>query len=117
MTPPSRPRILLITRNLPPLVGGMERLNWHLAEELAKQAQVHIVGPQGCAPAARRLRRDLRGRRLGKSYGRRCAEACADGSGLADAGRCGQSAAGRGTGVASKRLASRTYSELSVSMS
>lgn len=28
-------RILIITRNLPPLVGGMERLNWHMAEEWA----------------------------------------------------------------------------------
>jgi hypothetical protein len=26
-----RKRILLVTRNLPPLVGGMERLNWHRA--------------------------------------------------------------------------------------
>ena len=24
-------RILHITRNLPPLVGGMERLSWHIA--------------------------------------------------------------------------------------
>lgn len=40
-------RILLVTRNLPPLVGGMERLNWHMAEELAKVAEVRIVGPQG----------------------------------------------------------------------
>lgn len=48
--PPSR--ILLITRNLPPLVGGMERLNWHLAEELAKIADVRIVGPSGSAALA-----------------------------------------------------------------
>ncbi len=41
------PRILLITRNLPPLVGGMERLNWHMADELAKQAEVRVVGPSG----------------------------------------------------------------------
>ena len=27
----TQPRILHITRNLPPLVGGMERLNWHIA--------------------------------------------------------------------------------------
>lgn len=27
-------RILLITRNLPPLVGGMERRNWYMADEL-----------------------------------------------------------------------------------
>lgn len=42
-----RPRILLITRNLPPLVGGMERLNWHMADELAKQNEVHVIGPKG----------------------------------------------------------------------
>lgn len=42
-------RILLITRNLPPLVGGMERLNWHMADELSKYAQVKVVGPKGSA--------------------------------------------------------------------
>lgn len=42
-------RILLITRNLPPLVGGMERLNWHMADELAKFAEVQVVGPVGSA--------------------------------------------------------------------
>jgi len=42
-------RILLITRNLPPLVGGMERLNWHMAEELSKFAEVRVVGPAGAA--------------------------------------------------------------------
>lgn len=45
----SHPRILLITRNLPPLVGGMERLNWHMADELAKQAEVRVLGPKGAA--------------------------------------------------------------------
>ena len=44
-----RPRVLLITRNLPPLVGGMERLNWHIAEELSRYADVHVVGPRGAA--------------------------------------------------------------------
>lgn len=44
-----RPRILLITRNLPPLVGGMERLNWHMADELAQQAEVEVIGPRGAA--------------------------------------------------------------------
>ncbi|WP_417546774.1 glycosyltransferase [Marinobacter sp.] len=43
------PRILIITRNLPPLVGGMERLNWHMADELTKYAQVRVVGPKGAA--------------------------------------------------------------------
>ena len=27
----TQPRILHITRNLPPLVDDMERLNWHIA--------------------------------------------------------------------------------------
>lgn len=47
-----RPRILVVTRNLPPLVGGMERLNWHMADELAKFADVRIVGPEGSAALA-----------------------------------------------------------------
>lgn len=47
-----RPRILLVTRNLPPLVGGMERLNWHMAEELSQWAEVRVVGPQGAAAIA-----------------------------------------------------------------
>src|SRR5690554_862805 len=45
----SKQRILIITRNLPPLVGGMERLNWHMADELAKYANVKIVAPKGSA--------------------------------------------------------------------
>lgn len=44
-----RPRILIITRNLPPLVGGMERLNWHMADELSKYAEVKVIGPRGAA--------------------------------------------------------------------
>jgi len=49
-TPPSRPtRFLIVTRNLPPLVGGMERLNWHMAQELSGRGEVHVVGPQGAA--------------------------------------------------------------------
>ncbi len=44
-----RPRVLVVTRNLPPLVGGMERLNWHMAEELSRLAEVHIIGPEGSA--------------------------------------------------------------------
>ncbi|GAC1392909.1 MAG: hypothetical protein NVSMB46_09810 [Candidatus Saccharimonadales bacterium] len=35
--------IVLITRNLPPLIGGMERLNWHIADELSKGHQITIV--------------------------------------------------------------------------
>ncbi len=45
-------RILIITRNLPPLTGGMERLNWHLADELSRRADVQIIGPQGAARLA-----------------------------------------------------------------
>lgn len=43
----SQQRVLIITRNLPPLVGGMERLNWHMADELSKYAEVKVIGPQG----------------------------------------------------------------------
>lgn len=52
MTVSARLRVLLVTRNLPPLVGGMERLNWHMAAELAKTADVRIVGPVGSAALA-----------------------------------------------------------------
>lgn len=45
----SKQRILIITRNLPPLVGGMERLNWHIADELSKYAEVKVIGPKGAA--------------------------------------------------------------------
>lgn len=38
-------KILIVTRNLPPLVGGMERLNWHMADELSKYAETHVIGP------------------------------------------------------------------------
>lgn len=40
---------LIITRNLPPLVGGIERLVWHVAIEMRQFAKVHIVGPSGCS--------------------------------------------------------------------
>lgn len=52
MTEPRRPRILVVTRNLPPLLGGMERLNWHMLDELAKWADVRVVGPAGAAALA-----------------------------------------------------------------
>lgn len=52
MIDPGRHRVLLVTRNLPPLVGGMERLNWHMAEELAKHAEVRVIGPAGSAALA-----------------------------------------------------------------
>lgn len=47
MTERRRTRILIVTRNLPPLVGGMERLNWHLAEELSRRAEVRVIGVEG----------------------------------------------------------------------
>jgi phosphatidyl-myo-inositol dimannoside synthase len=40
-------RVLLVTRNLPPLRGGMERLNLHLVQELAFRTTIDVVGPQG----------------------------------------------------------------------
>lgn len=43
----SQQRTLIITRNLPPLVGGMERLNWHMADELSKYAKVAVIAPKG----------------------------------------------------------------------
>ena len=52
MTDTHRLRILIVTRNLPPLMGGMERLNWHMAEELTKIADVRMVGPAGSAALA-----------------------------------------------------------------
>ncbi len=36
-------KILLITRNLPPLIGGMERLNWHIADELSKDNEFLLL--------------------------------------------------------------------------
>ena len=36
-------KILIITRNLPPLIGGMERLNWHIADELSHKNDVLIL--------------------------------------------------------------------------
>ncbi|MBS0211845.1 MAG: glycosyltransferase family 4 protein [Proteobacteria bacterium] len=42
-----RLRVLLITRNFPPMRGGMERLNRHMAIELANEFEVAVVGPRG----------------------------------------------------------------------
>ena len=36
-------KILIVARNFPPLIGGMERLNWHIADELSKDHQVAII--------------------------------------------------------------------------
>ncbi|WP_147653585.1 glycosyltransferase family 4 protein [Vulcaniibacterium gelatinicum] len=46
-------RILLVTRNFPPLRGGMERLNQRLLQGLAVHHPVFLVGPDGCGAHAR----------------------------------------------------------------
>ena len=51
-TPSGKQRLLLITRNFPPLWGGMERLNGHIADELARAYEVTIVAPAGAAAHA-----------------------------------------------------------------
>tara|TARA_R110002124_G_scaffold14338_3_gene64026 strand:- start:10819 stop:11949 length:1131 start_codon:yes stop_codon:yes gene_type:complete len=43
-----RKKILLITRNLPPLVGGMERMMQQLALDLAQHSELTVIGPKGC---------------------------------------------------------------------
>lgn len=40
--------VLVITRNLPPLVGGMERLLYNLTLGIAEYANVTVIGPEGC---------------------------------------------------------------------
>ena len=47
-----RPWALLVTRNFPPLVGGMERLNQHLLNSLAPDWRVVLCGPRGAAAFA-----------------------------------------------------------------
>lgn len=41
-------RVLLITRNLPPLRGGMERLNLGVVTALASKVELVVIGPAGC---------------------------------------------------------------------
>jgi len=41
-------RLLFITRNFPPLTGGMERLNYHAFEALSEQYDMVLLGPKGC---------------------------------------------------------------------
>lgn len=43
------PHALLVTRNFPPLIGGMERLNWQLAKRLLPDWQPAVCGPAGCS--------------------------------------------------------------------
>jgi phosphatidylinositol alpha-1,6-mannosyltransferase len=49
MAEPEPLRVLLVTRNLPPLIGGMERLIAHVAEQLARRYRTTVIGPRGCA--------------------------------------------------------------------
>ncbi|MTD10588.1 glycosyltransferase [Acinetobacter sp. YIM 103518] len=39
----NKKKILIVTRNLPPLIGGMERLNWHIADELGHDHNLMIL--------------------------------------------------------------------------
>jgi phosphatidyl-myo-inositol dimannoside synthase len=55
MDDPPRIRVLIVTKNFPPYVGGMERLNWHMADELATTMDVRMVGPDGAAAVAPKL--------------------------------------------------------------
>lgn len=43
--------VLLVTRNLPPLRGGMERLNQRLAQALRSRGRLRVCGPSGCRSA------------------------------------------------------------------
>jgi phosphatidylinositol alpha-1,6-mannosyltransferase len=45
-------KILIVSRNYPPLWGGMERLNLHLVEEIAAHAAVQLIAPEGAAEHA-----------------------------------------------------------------
>src|SRR3546814_5157544 len=45
-------RVLHVSRNMPPLVGGMERLNWHIANELQRRVELKILAPRGSAALA-----------------------------------------------------------------
>jgi len=45
----TRQSILVVTRNFPPLTGGMERLMRHSVETLASRFDVTLVGPSGCS--------------------------------------------------------------------
>ncbi len=40
--------LLIISRNLPPVVGGIERLMHRLLRELSAHQACHVIGPRGC---------------------------------------------------------------------
>jgi phosphatidyl-myo-inositol dimannoside synthase len=52
MTKRDAQSVLIITRNMPPLWGGMEQLNWHIADELVSRASVRMVAPTGTGKSA-----------------------------------------------------------------
>lgn len=47
-----RPLALLVTRNFPPLLGGMEKVNQHLLDALYPAWRIALCGPAGCASYA-----------------------------------------------------------------
>ncbi len=46
--PFQRHRVLLVTRNFPPLIGGMEKLMHGVYRELSREFEAALVGPAGC---------------------------------------------------------------------
>ncbi len=48
----ARRAVMLVTRNFPPLVGGMEKLNHRLLQGLASSRDVLLCGPEGCTAHA-----------------------------------------------------------------
>ncbi len=42
-------KILMVTRNFPPLIGGMEKLNFHICQVLSESFDVSVSGPKGSA--------------------------------------------------------------------
>lgn len=44
-----KPLVLLVTRNFPPLVGGMERVNLHMVRALQLDWRVALCGPTGAS--------------------------------------------------------------------
>lgn len=45
----NKPEVLFITRNFPPLTGGMERLAWESFQQLEQHYNCTVIGPRGCA--------------------------------------------------------------------
>ncbi|WP_317930896.1 glycosyltransferase family 4 protein [Halioxenophilus sp. WMMB6] len=46
----SKPVVVLITKNLPPDLGGMEKLWWEAIKELTKQCTLYVIGPKAAKP-------------------------------------------------------------------